>query len=115
MTKRKTERQTMRDILDEWVESFHEVEAAYKKLKDAFGASPESSVVAALYNPHGKYTRLVAEKVGDEDGWLEWYLWDNYSGKRGLKAKAVSWKRDRRIRNTTDLAALISGCEKGKQ
>jgi len=105
----------MRDILDEWIESFNEVEAAYKKLKDAFGASPESSVVATLYNTHAKYTRLVEEKVGDEDGWLEWYLWDNYSGKRGLKAKAPSWKKDRRIRNTTDLAALIEGCKKGKR
>ena len=105
----------MSDILDEWIESFNEVEAAYKKLKDAFGASPESSVVAALYNSHGKYTKLVEEKVGDDDDWLEWYLWDNEAGKRGLKDKAVSWKRDRRIRNTTDLAALIEGCRKGKR
>ena len=94
-------------LLGHWLASFKKVEAAYQKLRDAFGATPESAVVKALYDTHHEYTKLVAEKVGDTQGWLDWFLWENGAGEKGLEAKAQGWKKARKIKTVKDLEAII--------
>ena len=94
-------------LLGHWLASFKQIDAAYQKLRDAFGATPESEVVKALYETHGEYTKLVSEKVGDKDGWLEWFLWENDAGAKGLEAKAPGWKKARKIKTVKDLEAII--------
>ena len=95
------------DLLGHWLASFKQIEAAYQKLRDAFGATPESEIVKAMYDTHHEYTKLVAEKVGDKDGWLEWFLWENNAGAKGLEAKAPCWKKARKIKTVKDLEAII--------
>lgn len=100
------------ELLQRWLESWQKIEAAYKDLRLLFGASPESAVVGAMYETHAQLTKLVAEKVGDKDGWLDWFLWDNAAGQRGMEAKAPGWKRPRKIKNVKDLETLIADCKK---
>lgn len=95
------------DILDGWLESFFAIESAYELLRQAFSATPESKVANAMYSVYSKYTDLVAEKIGDEDGWLEWFLWDNDAGRKGLMANKPG-KRMRRIKTLKDLKWILS-------
>lgn len=95
-------------LLGCWFAMFLRIEATYSDLHRAFGATPESEVVSVMYDAHSEYTKLVAEKVGDKDGWLEWYLWENGGGVKGLAAKAASWKKARKIKTLKDLEALIA-------
>lgn len=95
-------------LLGCWFAMFLRIEATYADLRRAFGASPESEVVSVMYDAHAAYTKLVAEKVGDKDGWLEWYLWENGAGEQCLSAKAASWKKPRKIKTLQDLEALIA-------
>lgn len=96
------------ELLGIWFSMFLRIEATYSDLRRAFGATPESEVVAVMYDAHDEYTKLVAEKVGDKDGWLEWYIWENGGGEKGLEAKAASWKKSRKIKTLKDLEALIA-------
>jgi len=96
-------------LLQRWFAMFLRIEATYANLKKSFGNIVECEVISTMYDLHGEYTKLVAENVGDDFGWLEWYLWDNEGGKRGLLAKAASWKKDRKIKTLKDLEALLKG------
>ncbi len=96
--------------LNRWIAHYWRVTAATKLLKQAFEHSPEGAVPQALWLLFDAYMDAKAQNLGDTEGWLAWFLWDNDAGKKGLKAKAASWKKERPIKNLHDLAALIEGC-----
>ncbi len=91
-----------------WLALFRRIETVYDDLKRTFCAAPESEIVATLYATHDAYTKLLAETIGCDDEWLDWYLWDNDAGAKGLEAKAAGWKRMRKIKTLEDLAAIVS-------
>lgn len=95
-------------LLTRWLQLFLKMESANAKLIDLFDASPKSEVVQAMHDNHAALTELVAEKVGDKDGWLEWFLWENDAGRMGLKARAATWERPLKIETVEDLEAIIS-------
>lgn len=100
------------ELLQRWLESWQKIEAAYADLRLMFGASPESPIVGAMFETHAQLTKLVSEKVGDKDGWLNWFLCDNAAGQRGMEAKAPGWKRPRKIKTLKQLETLIADCNK---
>ena len=98
-------------LLANWAEKRSRIDAEYTKLKCLFGADPECSPVRAMYDTFGQYTEVLAKLVGDEDGWLDWYSWENDNGAAKLKAKASNWKESKPIVTTDDLLSLIANIE----
>lgn len=102
---------TIRDenlnLLNEWISLFFRKEIVYKNLRQMFGASPECEVNDIMGKIFLQYTNLVAEKVGDKDNWLDWFLYDNDAGRNGFEAKASSWKEMRKIQTIENLLDLI--------
>jgi hypothetical protein len=47
-----------------------------------------------------------AVTIIDPDGWLDWWLWDNGRGGRGMLA-SVNGKKPRAIRTAAQMARLI--------
>ena len=74
--------------------SFKRIETVYESLKRTFDA-------------HREYLDAVMVLVGDDDKWLEWYIWENGCGKNAFEAKAATWKRPRKIRTVDDLVTII--------
>lgn len=95
-------------LLEKWLEEFKRVEFVNEALVGLFSSNPAGVVHACYYELFAKYSLLVSEKVGDDGGWLEWFIWENDCGKKAMEAKAKSWKKARKIRTVKDLEAIIS-------
>ena len=95
------------DLLNQWVCLYLRTRLVYKNLRQMFDAAPECEVISIADDIHEEYTKLVAEKVGDEDNWLDWYLFENDAGEKGFEAKAANWKKGRKIKTLEDLLDLI--------
>lgn len=95
-------------LLEEWLKEFQEVQSTFAAIESLFGKDHEGRIQTHLYELFECYSWLVSEKVGDEDAWLCWFIWDNDCGKNAMEAKASSWKKARKIRTVKDLEAIIS-------
>lgn len=95
-------------LLAHWIKRFAEIEAAYKATRDVLGCTPDSPLIAALYGTFEDYTKTLAKVVGDEDGWLDWYIWENDAGKKGLAAKAVHQKKEAPVKTLDDLCRILN-------
>ena len=94
-------------LLATWAAKRSRLDAEYTKLKCLFGADPECSPVKAMYETFTEYTEVLAYLVGDNEGWLEWYSWENDNGANKLEAKASKWEKAKPIITTDDLLFLI--------
>ena len=94
-------------LLEAWQRQHEQCEKVYQLSKELMGSNPDCPLMATLWDTLQAYTRALAVLIGDSDGWLEWYQWDNGMGEKALKARASSWKRFRSIKNVRDLADLI--------
>lgn len=94
-------------LLGHWLTRFAELEAAYKAASEVLGCPPDSPLIAAMYGSFDDYTKMLAKVVGDEDGWLDWYLWENGAGSKGLPAKAAHQKKEKPVRTLDDLCRLL--------
>lgn len=99
----------MRQDLDIWMKHFQAIESVYNGLNVLTGCSPESPLSNAMYELFVAYTIELSHRLGDDFGWLDWFVWENDCGKADLKAKASSWttKKERRIKTLDDLCDLI--------
>ncbi len=95
-------------LLEEWLKEFQRVEAACAAIEALFGKDHEGRIQAHLHGLFESYSRLVAVQVGDDQKWLDWFIWDNDCGRSGKEATALSWKKLRKIRTVKDLEAIIS-------
>lgn len=98
-------------LLNAWAAKRSRIDAEYEKLKSLFGADPECSPVKAMYDVFLEYTEVLADLVGDDEGWLEWYSWENDNGAKRLEAKASSWSKSKPIVTPDDLHSLIANKE----
>jgi hypothetical protein len=94
-------------IIQKLLDHYAEITAAYEAGKVFSGGNPESPWARAMFSVFEAYTDSVSQIVGDDDEWLSWFIWDNDCGKRGLKAKAASWKRERPIKTAQDLVEIV--------
>ena len=95
-------------LLATWVAKRSRLDAEYEKLKCLFDASPECSPVKAMFDLFSEYTDVLSRLLDDQEGWLEWYSWENENGAKKLKAKASNWNESRPIVTPYDLADLIA-------
>lgn len=95
-------------LLAEWQEQFEVCDKAWTACESVFrGLDPDSDLGKAVWGAFAKYTESVSSVIGDTDGWLNWYCWDNDMGANMMQAKAASWKKMRKICNLKDLCRVI--------
>ena len=107
MTAKSTDRSQNLELLNEWLCLFLRMEIVYQDLRKMFDAAPECQVNTLTNDIFSAYTKLVKEKVGDKDDWLDWFLYENDAGRKGMVAKSSNWKKVRNIRNIENLLDLI--------
>lgn len=98
-------------LLEKWSDRYEELRAEYNALDKIFNLSPESKMSNAMYDMFESYTEALAILVNDQDGWLNWYAWENDNGASGMSAKASNWKEARPIKTTEDLLSLIANID----
>jgi len=70
----------------EWQETMEELEEHQNKLADFFRCAFDAPLFEAIAAMQSKYTKAVAQSVGDENDWLLWYWMDNDFGRGKLNA-----------------------------
>ena len=66
----------------------------------------DAPIVESFYRLAAAHTEVVARLVGDVDGWLSWYRYENDMGAREFAASPPNGKL-RKVRTLAHLAALI--------
>ena len=93
-------------LLKQWESQIFAVDNLRKNIEAVFGDCIESEFFRVISNLEMKYTRVMAELIGDAD-WMEWYWFENDMGARGHEAKASNWKKLRKVTNIEVLCKLI--------
>ena len=94
-------------LLNEWDLQLFQVDNIRKQIDEIFGCCIDSQFYSVMIDLAGKYTKAVADLVGDSGDWLEWYWLENDMGARGHEAKASNWKKLRKVTNIEVLCKLI--------
>ena len=79
-------------LVSRWVDTAIRVQDTFGKIENAFMASPENEIRAAIWDMFGEYTRTLAAQLSDdaedaEDarGWLEWFAWECDFGRKPME------------------------------
>jgi hypothetical protein len=94
-------------VLKEWEKTYGNYDFLSRCCEDVFGYMVDSMFFNTISDVFEKYTKATAKLIGDADGWLDWYMYENDMGNMAMEAKAASWKRKKKIKNIGDLCRLI--------
>lgn len=94
-------------LLSRWRDRFKDIQSVFDAACELHGGDGESRWAKAVYSAFAGYTEMLAIVVGDDDGWLDWFLWENSAGRNKLEAKAASWDKPRPIKTVRDLVDVI--------
>ena len=72
--------------ISEWQDTMEEMEEHQNKLADFFRCAFDAPIFEAIAAMQSKYTKAVAQVVGDEHDWLLWYWMENDFGRGNLNA-----------------------------
>ena len=72
--------------LQNWQTANKNLDAAFDSLKPALGVLCEGTLWDAVWFTFERYTEILAQLLGDDSGWLNWYCYDNDMGETGNKA-----------------------------
>lgn len=96
-------------LLTKWLACYKQIEKTYDDARKMLGLAPESPIATAMYDTFQAYTEVVAAQVGDSVESLNWFIWDNEAGKKGLAAGVTGKVKMRPIRTVKDLLRIIEG------
>ena len=68
-------------LVSRWVDTARGVEDQFGLLDKTLPSHPESPFKSAMWGMFDAYTQTLAEILGDQDGWLEWFAWECDFGK----------------------------------
>jgi len=91
-------------LLTEWQAIVQAQESALEALDAALGYS-DGPLRQSYHTMQESYTRAIAQLVGDQGEWLEWFAYENDMGKRGHPAEYEG--KIKPIRTLEDLLGLI--------
>lgn len=97
----------MIEALQTWESTWKELLKQCDALSCLTGAEFAGPLFDAIFKLASEYTKAVAEIVGDDDEWMEWYEMDNEFGRRGFEAGRNGELR--KISCVEDLLWLIRG------
>lgn len=96
-----------REVLKHWRAECMAWDRYREAVTTGLGLEPEGMLFEHLCRMQDQYTRAIAELVGDQDGWLNWYAQENDYGRKGYEARARASDKLRPIRSVAQLARLI--------
>lgn len=91
--------------LVEWEKHCKAVDEQYDALYALTGISIESPLSSAIYRAMAAYTNAVAALVEDEGGWLNYYQYECYFGRRPMEVLGRNGKE--LLLNSVDVLALL--------
>lgn len=62
------------------------IDEVHKNICLVFGPVVESPIMDAMWVFFGDMVDIVAEKIGDNGGWLEWFIWEDEWGRKEYDA-----------------------------
>lgn len=74
------------DLLKQWINDYKLLSASMDKVNDFIGGDADSLMQKPIWRMFGHYTDCVADDVGCNSETLEWFIYDNQCGARGLEA-----------------------------
>lgn len=87
---------------------YEEISKIYDEFEALTRCAPESKLAGAIFVTHDLWRKELAVRLRDTSGWLDWFIYDNELGAKGLPAKAAAWEKPRRIKTVRDLAAVLA-------
>ena len=94
-------------ILGQWQAQHDRVTSLMNGASTAFGLLPEGPLFETVWGLWSQYTAAIAQLIGDDGDWLEWYFLENDMGdKKGMRAGYDGTLRD--IDSLADLYWLIA-------
>jgi len=73
-------------LIAEHLVHYERLDAAFEKLDEALGCTADSPLFKAVWECFEDHTKVVAQLVGDREGWIEWYVRENECGAKGMAA-----------------------------
>ena len=71
-------------LLKELKSKIADSEEALDNLYSVFGSNPEGPLQSAIYGLTTFAVKATAAAIGDKYGWLEWFVFENEWGSKGL-------------------------------
>lgn len=93
--------------LEAWKTSCVEVEKRIECLRELTGAMPDCELLAPIYAMQDAYTKAVGAIVGDDGGWMSWYVHECDMGRNPMSAFSVSGI-EIRVKTLRHLARVIA-------
>lgn len=94
-------------ILQPWFERYQHYDSHTEHLITFFGMDTECDFCRRHTDLLCAYTRELEHRLGDQDGWLMWHLWDNDGCKLALPIKLPGWQKPLKIRSLKHLARIL--------
>lgn len=102
-------------ILNDWQNSYNKMNSAFDDMSVLMGCDIcESDIFKQSFMMFDRYTNAVAILLNNGNGdvniiedWLSWYCYETKMGLNPMEAKAVGWKRVRKIKTLKSLLNII--------
>ena len=97
----------MMPLLKVWAERHAALSKQMDALAGIFGGTFDGPLFDAVWLTWDAYTDQLAQRIGDDANWLQWYCGDNDMGAKGLEGS--SFTRTIKVRTLRQLATVIVG------
>ena len=87
------------------VDTYCKLEGAFDSLNTSIGLDPNSLLFNASWKAFHLALNATAELIGDKFEWLDWYIYENQCGTKGLEAGPKDGTKP--INNPEDLLWVI--------
>lgn len=96
-------------LLERLIARYKQNQEVATQLRCLFEGSNDSPVLEAIWGTFQDLSNIVAEKLGDRDGWIDWFIWEADCGAKFGVARVNGVKKH--IKTVTDLLWAIRGVE----
>lgn len=95
-------------LLTPWLAHWRILDGTFESQAHTHGADCEAPFWKAVYTLFDAYTDQLAALIGDTQGWLHWFIYDNDAGANAYPARSQRGTKPKRIRTLKDLSFLLA-------
>lgn len=99
----KLNRDETKALIESLVECRQASEVARLQAAKAIGCRPENPLFDAMFKMEQLAIESVAKLIGDKGEWLDWFIWENDCGKKGMRCSIGSLGKMKAIHTIDDL------------
>jgi len=92
--------------LTRWLETYQKLIEQVNAFSEITGSPTDSPLQNVIFKTFDAYTDAVSDLVGDQGGWLPWFIYDNAAGQKAMLV--VIDKKRRHIRTIKDLIWVLT-------